>query len=223
MSTAKDHQITCEVPTEPLLQALKSAASASEMSIKLAKRSNTAVLCFQMEAETRQGKRLEITHDLRIKLLRVQESNELKEPMCPPPDIHIVLPSLAKVRTVLERMARLSSHVRISASSEGNLSFEIVSDGVAAEAVWSGLSIPELPAQSSEETEASDPFSQKPYYSVTVPIRSVLKFFAGTAISATTFATICADYCLILHVHIEDDNDGGTLSIYIPAFLEGDN
>ena len=105
-----NNEITCEVQTEPLHQALKSASSSVDMTMKLAKRDNVAVFCFEVQvqvsrspsphiiiqftfcfpfSQSRQGKRMEITHDVRVKILKPSEVQALEEPRCPEPDVRV--------------------------------------------------------------------------------------------------------------------------------------
>ena len=99
-----DDEIVCEIQTEPLLLALRSASSSSNIVMKLSKRNNAAVFCFEMQMQvrpflpcrvilsqfsspkTREGKKMEITHDVRVRILRKPEVLAIKEPLCPEPD-----------------------------------------------------------------------------------------------------------------------------------------
>lgn len=49
-STA-NNEITCELQTEPLLSALKSGTASPDITMKLAKRDNVAVFCFEMQVQ----------------------------------------------------------------------------------------------------------------------------------------------------------------------------
>lgn len=58
--------------------------------------------------------------------------------------IHIILPPLAKIRTVVERMAKLSPIIGFSAQAEGNLKVEIATDSVAVETIWQNCPLPQI-------------------------------------------------------------------------------
>lgn len=49
VQSTSNNEVTCEVQTDPLLQALKSASASPEITLKLAKRSEVAVFCFEAQ------------------------------------------------------------------------------------------------------------------------------------------------------------------------------
>ncbi|KAG8944375.1 hypothetical protein FRC04_001955 [Tulasnella sp. 424] len=211
-----NNEITCEVQTEPLLQALRSASASPDITFKLAKRGDVAVFCFDIQVQSRQGKRMEITHDVRVRILRPSEVSALKEPLCPEPDVNIILPPLAKMRTVVERMAKLSSIVGFSASLSGLVKLEIGTEVVGVETVWENCQIPEINGQ--DPQQAADENGQQPYFTALVSIRSLLKFLTSYVVSTTTIASICQAHCVILYVFVGEMHEAGAvLTFYIPS------
>jgi hypothetical protein len=91
------NEITIALSTEALLGALKSAsasaASASydmeEIVVKLAKKTDQAVLSFEINALTRVGMTVRVAHDVRIDVLRPSDVAKLSEPLCPEPDVSV--------------------------------------------------------------------------------------------------------------------------------------
>jgi hypothetical protein len=99
--------ISLEVSTEPLSQALRSASSAQEVVVKLAKKNDQPVFsfeaqtevsgiislksittrCFMLGLQSRQGKKMLVTHDVRITVMKAVDMEQVKEPLCPPPDV----------------------------------------------------------------------------------------------------------------------------------------
>ena len=75
------------IGSEPLLQALRSAASSPEAVMKLAKKNDLAVLSFEITVVTRQNKKVSVTQDVKIEVMRPQDVEKLSEPMCPEPDV----------------------------------------------------------------------------------------------------------------------------------------
>ncbi len=83
--------------SEALLAALKSATSstagtlssfeAEEVVMKLAKKSDQAVLSFDITGMTRVGRRVKVTHDVKIEVMKPSDVERLNEPMCPEPDV----------------------------------------------------------------------------------------------------------------------------------------
>lgn len=98
--------ITVSLLSAPLLAALKSALTTDteKVIMKLAKKNDVALLSFEILGTTSAGRRVSVGHDVRIEVMRPSEVDKLSEPMCPEPDVHIVLPGLGKMKTIVERM-----------------------------------------------------------------------------------------------------------------------
>jgi HUS1 checkpoint protein len=80
--------------SEALLATLKSASTSSksayeteEIVMKLAKKNDQAVLSFEISGMTRQGRKVRVAHDVKIEVMKPADVANLKEPMCPEPDV----------------------------------------------------------------------------------------------------------------------------------------
>lgn len=89
-----DNEITMAINSEALLAALKSASSSStsayqteEVIVKLAKKNGQAVLTFEITSLTRVGRKVRVSHDVKIEVMRPAEVARMNEPMCPEPDV----------------------------------------------------------------------------------------------------------------------------------------
>ena len=91
-----NNEITMGLTSEALLGALKSAAASSsstpsfdtdEVVMKLAKKTEQALLSFEISGQTRVGHRLRVAHDVKIEVMRPADVEKLKEPLCPEPDV----------------------------------------------------------------------------------------------------------------------------------------
>jgi len=217
-----DNEIGMEVPTEPLCQALRSAAaqSSAEVTLKLAKKHDRAVLTFEVKATSSQGKSVLVTHDVRIHVKKPSDVDKLVEPHCPDPDAHILLPSLAKLRTVTDHLRQMSTHVAISANRSGEFSLKIRTEDVMVETAWSGCETPNLlpDAATQEPNEDVDSPDMHEMHHIIISVKSLLHFLSTHVIKASTIACICANHCLILYVYIgELEDSGGVLTFYLPA------
>ncbi|GJJ08161.1 hypothetical protein Clacol_002369 [Clathrus columnatus] len=154
-SNAND-EITLKLSTDALAQALKSASlsSSPETIVKLAKKNNHAVLSFGIIIKTRQNKELAVTQDVGIEVLRPQDVEKMKEPMCPEPDVHIFLPPLPKLRTVTEHLRQLSDVMGISANGNGHFKLFIETDTAKVDTEWSKCENPKI--EIGETSEAGD-------------------------------------------------------------------
>ncbi|KAG5352392.1 hypothetical protein C0989_002583 [Termitomyces sp. Mn162] len=110
-----DNEITIAINSEALLAALKSAASSStsayeteEVIVKLAKKNAQAVLTFEINGLTRVGRKVRVSHDVKIEVMRPTDVAKMNEPMCPEPDV-IFLPALFHVPCFTDVMS-LGAH-----------------------------------------------------------------------------------------------------------------
>jgi HUS1 checkpoint protein len=90
------NEITMAISSEALLAALRSASTSStsstayqadEIVMKLAKKNDRAVLKFEIMGTTTVGRRVKVTHDVLVDVLKPHEVARLVEPLCPEPDV----------------------------------------------------------------------------------------------------------------------------------------
>lgn len=90
------NEITMSLSSEALLGALKSASSSAsasssyeteEVVMKLAKKNDQAVLSFEISGLTRVGRKVRVSHDVKIEVMKPGDVARLREPMCPQPDV----------------------------------------------------------------------------------------------------------------------------------------
>ncbi|KAG1896916.1 cell cycle checkpoint [Suillus fuscotomentosus] len=242
-----NNAITLTLSTEALLSALRSSSSsassssvaaaiipsydADEVVMKLAKKNEQAVLSFEMYGMSRSGRRVRVAHDVRIDVMRPAESDKLHEPRCPDPEVHVLLPPLLKIRTIVERLRPLSDVLALRANNSGILQLSINTDTVKLETQWVKCGNPSMAkheiAQNDENDDAEDILLNKPdpdkMFCVLVSIRSFLKFLSSHVVSATTILCLCHNHCAILYVYIGEIADaGGVLTYYIPTVIDGD-
>ncbi|EJD06814.1 cell cycle checkpoint [Fomitiporia mediterranea MF3/22] len=214
-----NNEISLLLSPEALLQALRSAASSSDVVMKLAKKHAHPVLSFEIVLALRGTRRASVAHDVLIDVLKPAEMARLKEPLCPEPDIHILLPPLQKLRTVVERMRSMADVLGIYANHKGGLRLTVESDQVRVKTEWSKCIIPNMDSERSRDEPEPDPDQ---WFGVHLSIRAFLKFLSSHVVSTTTIACICEDHCMILYVYIGDVQDaGGVLTFWIPARLSG--
>ncbi|GJE85615.1 cell cycle checkpoint [Phanerochaete sordida] len=245
-----NNEIGMTVSTEALLTTLRSACSPNsnnnsiltntEVIMRLAKKNDRAVLSFEIIGQSRSSRDMRIVQDVRIEMMRQQELDKLREPMCPEPDIHIMLPPLTKLRTVMERLRSQSDIIRVQANKAGRLDFAVSTDSIAIEVCWTGLQAPTFgkrasqaqnqsqsesqgESQEEQEDEASQSAAKERMCGVLVNVKSIMKFLQSHVVCSSTIAGICQRHCLILYVYIGDAADaGGILTFYIPAIMDDD-
>ncbi|KAF8887522.1 checkpoint protein Hus1/Mec3 [Infundibulicybe gibba] len=214
-----NNEISMSLAADALLAALRSSSSSSgsssfeaeEVVMKLAKKDAQAVLSFEIEGVTRGGRKVRVAHDVRIEVLRPVDVARLSEPLCPEPDVHILLPPLQKLRTIVERMRPMSDILAVRANGRGRLQLAIDTEGVRVETEWRDCTNPQT------QDEREDVPNPGKLFSVLVSTKSFTKFLNSHVISTTTIACICQNHCMILYVYIGDVADaGGVLTFYIP-------
>ncbi|KAF8468537.1 cell cycle checkpoint [Russula ochroleuca] len=232
-----NNEITLNLPTEALSTALRSASAehtgANEVVMKLAKKNNLPVLSFEIFGTTQMGRKVKVAHDVRIEVMKPADVAMLTEPRCPEPDVQIMLPPLAKMRAVVERMRNLSDVIAVRANSSGRLQLSASTEVVKADITWTNCSHPRIAADGASQANGGDVDEEQEHqrererldsnnlFSVLVHTRSFLKFLNAHTVSKTTIACICQGHCLILFVYIGDSADvGGVLTFYIPSVLD---
>lgn len=227
-----NNEITMALSSEALLGALKSASSSSTSSssfetedvvMKLAKKNDHAVLSFEISGLTRVGKKLRVAHDVKIEVMKPTDVARLAEPLCPEPDLHILLPPLQKIRTIVERLRPMSDILAVRANNNGILKVSIHTEGVKVDTEWKGCIHPETQNNNPDNPVNKHPEPDK-IFTVLLSIKSFLKFLNSHVVSTTTIACICQNHCMILYVYIGEVVDaGGVLTFYIPAIIDDDN
>ncbi|KAF9818764.1 hypothetical protein IEO21_02544 [Rhodonia placenta] len=222
------NQITLALSTEALLAALRSAATPAgasaplaadaEVILRLAKKDDQAVLSVHISGTTRMGRAVLVSHDVRIEVLKPQDAGRLREPMCPEPEVHILLPPLAKLRTVVERLRPLADEVvAIYANNAGSVKICAQTESARVDVMWKGLQNPGKSASDPED----EPHDPEQMHGVLVSLKSLQKFLSSHVVSTTTIACICKGHCIILYVYIGEVADsGGVLTFYIPAIID---
>ncbi|CDZ97840.1 Checkpoint 9-1-1 complex, HUS1 component [Phaffia rhodozyma] len=236
------NEIHISILIQPLLTVLKSALALEgkgEVVVKLAKRpvgQPTALtgsepgapavmkpmLVWEIGGDSRLNRPPPLSHELHIKVLKTPEVEQLKEPLCPEPDIHIVLPPLSSLRTVTDHLSRLSSHVSVSANNLGELKLEAGRDernGVEVRTSWKGLNVPKVNSDSQSTQDRSQP-PPGHFFNTLVSIKSLLRFLNAHCIQGSTIACICENHSLIIYLYIGDMvQNGGVLTFFIPAVI----
>lgn len=143
-----------------LLSNASSDPREEEVVVMLAKKNEQPLLSFEISGVSRLGKNFKVSHDLRIELLR--RSDVEPEPLCPEPDVrivaylscfllidsptkvHVLLPPLLKLRTIVERLKLMSNILVIQANNNKQLKLSIRTDNVDCETVWTNCSNPDM-------------------------------------------------------------------------------
>ncbi|KAK1921436.1 checkpoint protein Hus1/Mec3 [Papiliotrema laurentii] len=232
------NEIWLEVNLDSLLKVLRSAdnsvgtsteasrynaTSLSDCSVglRLNKSGSQAIWSFDIRGESHAGKPMRISHDVHVTILSKRRQEELNEPLCPPPNIHLILPNLSELRNIVSRLSHIADDVKISANHEGTMELSVADARLDLSTTWRDLRVPTANSEPEDEAE-NVPDDQ--FFSTTVTIKGLLKFLNSYQVGGTAIACICERHCVIAYVYIGDVNAaGGVLTFFIPAKHSGDD
>ncbi|KDE06384.1 hypothetical protein MVLG_03291 [Microbotryum lychnidis-dioicae p1A1 Lamole] len=230
LESNSNNEIYLEVSTEALAKALRSAHGATEVTIKLAKKGGQGpdgsgkgarpVLTLSIKTISKGMNPTDISQDVGVRVRKAAEMDLLKEPLCPTPDINIMLPPLATLKTICERLKTISPLVTISANHQGELKLRAESEDANVTTEWRGLLHPRPGEEDPAPTAEPNP-SQ--FFSVTVDSKNLLKFLAAYPISSSTIASLCEGHCAIFYLYLasKGESQGGVLTYFVPAVSTG--
>ena len=100
--------------------------------------------------------------------------------------MHIILPPLHKLRTIVDRLRPMSEILSIQASNNGRLHLSIHTDSVKLDTQWTNCTNPSATNVIDDDQETPD--HPDKLFIVLVSIRSFLKFLNSHVVSTTTIA-----------------------------------
>ncbi|ODN81310.1 HUS1 checkpoint protein [Cryptococcus wingfieldii CBS 7118] len=230
-----NNEIWVEVNLDALHRVLKSADTAvgdgkseaflsdAEVTLKLGKNNSQPIWSFGVRGYTATRKQMCITHEINVKILSARRQQELEEPLCPQPDIHVILPNLLDLRNVVARMGHLGDDMEVSANHEGKLELSVKGGAVNLATTWKELRLPSVNGESSfsEVTPPPAPPDSQ-MFSTTVTVKGLLRFLTSHCISQDAIMCICENHCVITYVYIGPIEDAeGVLTFYIPGKDKG--
>lgn len=125
--------------------------------------------------------------------------------------VHILLPPLQKLRTIVERLRPLSDVIAVRCNHNGKLQISVQTESVSVDTEWSGCTNPKMGESStltytltpilmtilaqegaSQNTDADGEINEKPdpdhLFGVLISIKSFTKFLNSHVLSSTTIA-----------------------------------
>ncbi|CAD6573581.1 MAG: hypothetical protein TREMPRED_000861 [Tremellales sp. Tagirdzhanova-0007] len=194
----------------------------ASVTLRLNKRESQAIWHFEICGKSQSGKEMIISHQVVVHVLSQRRQQELNEPLCPPPDIHLVLPNLGELRNVVSRLSHLADDLTMSANLEGTMELAVKdkTGRVNLTTTWKDLHIPQ---STTDQDGDGEPPAKDKMFSTLVSIRGLLKFLTSHIVGGVAIACICENHCVIAYVYIGEINEaGGVLTFFIPAKNTGD-
>lgn len=108
-----------------------------------------------------------VSQDIPVRVVPPQQVENMHEPRCRDPDVHIILPSLAQLKAISDRFTKLASSTSetlgrmrksprlvLSANMHGSLRLGLTTDGMDIRSEWKNLTNPDLDPANLEGGEA---------------------------------------------------------------------
>ncbi|KAI8802434.1 checkpoint protein Hus1/Mec3 [Cladochytrium replicatum] len=228
VESANNNEIWLDVSCENMVRALKSstqsvngAGAPPSVVMKLTKKDNLPILSLVITALTRTGKGISLVQDVPVHVLNKAESDAFKEPMVPEPQVHIMMPPLANVKVIMDRMKSMSNFITVAANMSGDFVMKVKAQEVQLETTFTDLVNPELdPTQVDVSKYPSMHRDPAEFAEARVHVRDFGKFVHSYAVNPTNVVCcIIEKHGLVFYLYIGEDNSDqslGTLTYYIP-------
>lgn len=219
-SNTNNNTIALEFSITPLLQAIRSAGyrDSAETTVRLAKKGTEAALCIEAKVQTRDGKRVNITHDVHVVVRRAAEVDEMAQPRCPPLETHIELPSVDQCRPVVEHLSRIGDIIWLGATRDGRFRLGIKTTAGDIETMWKNLKNATVVRQETEEDDMEDQsIDDSDWHVVPLASKVLQKWFSSQILQNHIIAGIAPNYCVVAYVYVGDRKHGGVITYYMPS------
>lgn len=228
IESANNNEIWIEVRTDQVIRVLKSAQSAIDVYCKLSKKTGLPSLSFNIKSMYRGDNPVLLVQDIPIRVLNLYHINEYREPMVPQPHVHILMPPLISVRTIIDRMKSMSNYLTISANHNGEFILKIQTESVLVETFFKDLVIPEL-NQSQSLSQQERPKEQ--FSECQISIIDFEKFVHSYVINpSSVICSIIENFAVVFYVYVKNESVSlmdydqetrqfGALTYYIPAIV----
>ncbi|ORX60072.1 cell cycle checkpoint [Piromyces finnis] len=228
IESANNNEIWLEVRTDQIIRVLKSAQSAIDVYCKLTKKTGLPSLSFNIKSIFRGDNPVLLVQDIPIRVLNMYHISEYKEPMVPQPHVHILMPPLVSVRTIIDRMKSMSNYLTISANYNGEFTLKIETESVSVETYFKDLICPELNQNENSQSQQERPKEQ--FSGCQISIIDFEKFVHSYVINpSSVICSIIENFAVVFYVYVRNDmslmdydqetRQFGALTYYIPAII----
>eukprot|EP00727_Mastigamoeba_balamuthi_P005481 m51a1_g1552 putative checkpoint protein hus1 (277) ;mRNA; f:4260-5383 len=191
------NEIGLQVHVDSLERALRSGANAVECTARLSKNtSGHAILAIQSDVAVPQ--RMTVNHEVPVVVVSPSELAARVEPPLETPDVHIALPELRGLRTVVEHLRNLSDCLTIEANMAGELAVSVDTPAARVTTSYHDLEHPAIASQvpkSDKDRRAS----------VRVDVAKVMRFLHCSQVGPQS--VVCCIFqrkVVVLHAVLDD-------------------
>eukprot|EP01135_Chromosphaera_perkinsii_P004362 Nk52_evm13s279 gene=Nk52_evmTU13s279 len=190
-----DNEILLEIgQLGVFLRAMKSAALADMVVIKLTKKNSRPHLSVKIIMEGNggpgDGNLIDVVQNVPVALLKNEFSDLFKEPSLPAPEVNVYLPGIKVLKSIVDRMKSLSFQMQVMADSGGNLSLRVHTDQATVNTYFRDLESPKLNLEDNsingvENEEGGMNTCPGRHCSVWIDSRKLSVFLGGNMLDAT--------------------------------------
>jgi HUS1 checkpoint protein len=105
IESLNNNEVSFKLNLDNLHRALKSAQYATDVTMKLTKKNNLPYLHFNIATQTSQM--MVVVQEVPVDLLSAQQLAQYTEPHLEDPEVHIMMPPLKSVRSVVDKMKNI--------------------------------------------------------------------------------------------------------------------
>ncbi|KAJ2242296.1 Checkpoint protein hus1, partial [Coemansia sp. RSA 454] len=174
-----NNEIHLEFHIDNLQRALRSAHNSQSAVLKLTKKQNLPVLSLSVQSMSSTGHTTLVCQDVPVRVLTPEQVRAMREPEVPDAHVHIMMPELSTIRSVVERMRLMGDRVTVAANNEGQLTLRVASDRVDITTYWRGLA--NMTYDASEQPQAHE------FSVATVDMRNFCRFLHSYHVAPKNF------------------------------------
>ncbi|XP_075747929.1 checkpoint protein HUS1-like [Rhipicephalus microplus] len=135
------NEIYLDIVADHIVKALKSAAAARSLKVKLTKR-QTPCLSFEIEMPSLVSTSRTVVHDVPVSVIPRRLWNNFAQPDVEEGDIVTHMPSLKVMKNVVDKMKNLSSYATLTISRDHAMTLSVQTDMVTVTTHFRGLQFP---------------------------------------------------------------------------------
>ncbi|KAJ2655321.1 Checkpoint protein hus1 [Coemansia sp. RSA 1199] len=215
-----NNEIHLELHIDNLQRALRSAHNSQTATLKLTKKQNLPVLSLSVQSMSSTGHTTLVCQDVPVRVMTPEQVQAMREPEVPDAHVHIMMPELSTVRSVVERMRLLGDRVSVAANGEGQLTLRVASDRVDITTYWRGLANMTYDSTNEQVARPAHEFSV-----ATVDMRNFTRFLHSYHVAPkNVICAILEHHALVFYVYIGsangsdiDEQSCGSLTYYLPV------
>ncbi|KAJ1933947.1 Checkpoint protein hus1 [Kickxella alabastrina] len=236
IESVHDDEIYLEFTIDNLQRALKSTqtntSTSNQCTLRLTKKQHLPVLSLVIQTQSAMGREMVLTQDVPVRVLTPQQMESIREPMVPDGQVHVMMPSLGSVRSVVERMKSMGDRVAVSANRLGELNIRVNNELVDITTYFKGLeNLNDDSVATQDGSQATVDRAPGEYYTAVVDMKNFVRFLQSYHVAPKNIVCcIIENFALVFYVYIGstagfgnngvaalNDQNCGSMTYFIPV------